>query len=249
MRKIIKLKNARRIDDPSVRIKKIPVDGTTLTFFLDKNIKFIESPTRFIQYLERSDRYSSLTAQEYAKILKDFLLFLIYSEDVNKLDFDSIIASCGSLQIEEYISDLRSRGKRPKTIRTRDGCLKSFFDWLTTEEGGNHITRDNNPYSNGKLKSRSGQRDAIKYLTCQEFVEFIRNGLTNEFERCVAHFIFDTGARISEVRRVRLGDLPDIHQSHPDQTYFKILIRGSKAPGGGIKKRYSIISRAMLDRL
>lgn len=128
MRKIIKLKNARRIDDPSVRIKKIPVDGTTLTFFLDKNIKFIESPTRFIQYLERSDRYSSLTAQEYAKILKDFLLFLIYSEDVNKLDFDSIIASCGSLQIEEYISDLRSRGKRPKTIRTRDGCLKSFFD-------------------------------------------------------------------------------------------------------------------------
>jgi len=150
--------------------------------------------------------------------------------------------------IEDWFLHLKSEGKSGYTLRTRDVVLKTFMEWLTTEEAGRIRLPDEHPYADGRLKTVAPHAPIPKYLTYMEVSDFIRYGVHDESQRCLIHFMYDTGVRVSEIPRVKMADLPDI-TGHEDVMYFPLLIHGSKGRGGYIKPRQTIISRAMLVRL
>jgi integrase/recombinase XerC len=151
--------------------------------------------------------------------------------------------------VEDWLAQLAKKGSNAYTIRRLDAVLRGFFQWMTTEEGGWVRSNENNPYSDGKYKTLSPQRPTIKCMTYQEVSNFILHGFEDESERCLIHFMYETGVRVSEVTGILKSDLP-LLENYPDNLrYFPIPIRESKGHGGIIIKRFGIISRPMIERV
>ena len=124
-----------------------------------------------------------------------------------------------------------------------------FFPGLLRKRRGKLVAKDTSPYSGNKLKTKAPTKAGIKYMTYDKFIEFIKFAFDNEFDRCVAHFMFDTGLRVSEIKRVLLTDIENLLHNDPDQNYFKLLVRGSKGRADRLKERYTILTRATISRL
>ncbi|GAB3241728.1 hypothetical protein GCM10027346_37490 [Hymenobacter seoulensis] len=215
----------------------------------DENEAIIDLPTRFAYALASRIRYSKRSVIEYLKVLKLFCEYVSLRDSGNQNTMDETIASMGPVIIEDWFLKLRDEGISGATLRTRDVILKAFMEWLTTQEAGQVRQPLDHPYSDGRLKTATPSRPAPKYLTYQEVATYIQHGLRNESERCLAHFMYDTGARVSEVPRVLQADLPDLEAYSFETMYFPLLIRGSKGRGGLLRERYTIISRPLLERL
>lgn len=229
--------------------KTLVDDGKEIYILYDDDDKIVELPTRFVISLGNSTRYSPKSVPEYLKDLKYFCQYIKTTDQNKEFTLDVIFEKASTKLIHDYFQHLRKEGKTATTIRRRDAVLRTFFDWLTTEEAGRIREFADHPYSNGKYKTPSLKKRVPKFITHLEVSNFILHGFENESERCIAHFLFDTGARVSEVPRLLKRDLPDLDQYGEDVAYFPILIRGSKAKGGQIKERYSIISRTMINRI
>jgi integrase/recombinase XerC len=84
----------------------------------------------------------------------------------------------------------------------------------------------------------------------KEHVIALSKALHNESQRCLVHFMFDSGVRVSEVSRIRKADIDALDFWPEHMSYLPLLIRGSKARGGEpYKERYSLISRAVYSRI
>jgi site-specific recombinase XerD len=57
-----------------------------------------------------------------------------------------------------------------------------------------------------KEKWKNYYEEEIKYLKETEIIAFL-NGITNEFHKMLFYFLFETGARVSEVLNVRISNL------------------------------------------
>lgn len=224
-------------------------DGEKRYLLLDDSEVIVELPTRFGFARAGRGRYSKETIREQMSVLKLFCQELLRRGFEDAAQLDDAIATIGPLIIEDWFIHLRSTGKSAATLRNRDAVLKKFMGWLTTQEAGQIRTTSDHPYADGQLKTPSPHLPASQLVTYQDVSEFIRLGFHNESERCIAHFMFDTGARVSEVARVIQVDLPNMADYPPSVMYFPLVIRGSKGRGGVINQRYTIISRPMLERL
>ncbi|MDO1447416.1 tyrosine-type recombinase/integrase [Rhodocytophaga aerolata] len=222
--------------------------GELVTLFDDEE-KIIELPTLFAHTMARKPRYSKKSVGEYTKDIMYFCKALQKDKIYKVYSIDEALQIVGSRFVEDWLSQLQRQGLSQYTIRKRDAVLKSFFDWLTTEEAGRVRDIDNHPYSDGKLKTVAPHRPPPKYLTYLEVCDFISNGFKNESERCLVHFLYDTGLRVSEVCRVLKSDLPDLDHYPDSLMYFPLLVMGSKGRGGNLKPRYTIISRSMIERI
>ncbi|MFD1030804.1 tyrosine-type recombinase/integrase [Metaplanococcus flavidus] len=212
--------------------------------FLDKKLKVVQLPTKFLLSINnRSLRYSEASIKHYAKVLKYFVNYL---EKHFKESVDVLLAVIDGITISEYLKLLKDKGLSESTIRNREAIIKELMTWLTTEEAG--CVRKNNGYANHRYKSPTPSRKIPKYLTIEEIVEFI-NLLHDESQRCLIHFLFDSGIRISEVSRLKMSDLPKLKDFSEDTMYFDIDIHGSKGRGGMIKERKTFISKAMVMRI
>lgn len=212
--------------------------------FMDKKFNIVQYPSKFILAINnRSLRYSDATIKHYTKVLKYFLEYL---EKRFPSNVDHSIATIDGIVISEYLKTLKEKGLAANTIRNREAVIKEFLTWLTTEEGGN--VRKNNGYATGKYKSPNPTVKIPKYLTVYEIIDFIHL-LHDESQRCLIHFLFDSGLRASEISRLKKSDLPNIQDFPDDTMYFDIDVQGSKGRGGMIKQRKTFISRAMLMRI
>lgn len=212
--------------------------------FMDRKFKIVEYPSRFLLAIHnRSLRYSDASINLYSKILRYFTEYL---EKRFKSNVDLSIATIDGIVISEYLKTLKEQGLAANTIRNREAVIKEFLTWLTTEEGG-HV-RNNNGYANENYKSPNPSIKIPKYLTVDEIIDFI-NLMHDESQRCLMHFLFDSGLRASEVCRLKKSDLPNIQDFPDDTMYFDIDVQGSKGRGGMIKQRKTFISRAMLLRI
>ena len=229
--------------------RAIVEEGRALWVLFDENEEIVELPTRFAMSMIKKNRYSSRSVEEYLKVIK------LLCEEIRSKSFyassslDEVLSTVGLSFFEDWFGKMRQQKYSPYTTRTRDVICKSFMQWLTTEAAGRVRSLDDLPYSDGKYITATPYRTVPKYLTYIEAATFIRHAFKNESERCIAHFMFDTGARVSEVPRVCKVDLPNLANYHPDQLYLPILIKGSKGRGGAIKQREAIISRPMVERL
>jgi integrase/recombinase XerD len=212
--------------------------------FFDKKESVVILPTNFIYSRENSSIYSSKSVNHYAKVIKYFCGYLEMKFPITAVD--DILCSIDGMFISEYFKLLKDDGLQASTIRNRDAIIKEFMEWLTTEEGGR--VREESGYIKNQYKTPPSQRKLPKYLLIDEIIQLIKN-LHNESQRCMIHFLFDTGIRVSELPRVQKADIPDLSKYPKDQNYFSITIKGSKGKGGNIKERLTYISRPMVQRI
>lgn len=224
-------------------------DGKEQHLLFDEDESLVELASRFALSRTTKARYGDRTPKEYLKALQSFCQYLRTCPSGRLATLDDLLATIGPAAVENWLIQQRTDGRKGSTLRFRDAVLKLFMDWLTTQEAGHIRQPTDSPYADGNLKTVAPPRLPAKYVTYKEVADFIQAGFLNESERCLAHFLFDTGLRVSEVARVRQADLPNI-QDYPDQVmYFPLRVHGSKGRGGFLKERLTIISRPMLERL
>lgn len=220
-------------------------ENNKMYIFINKNEEIVELPTDYIKYIFSKPKYSKKSVHQYAKVLKYFcnyieLILPTYS-------IDDCLKTIDGQFINIYLTHLLDIEKlEVSTVRNRDSIIKEFMEWLTTDAGGK--VRDFSGYTEGEYKSPSPTKKLPKYRTLNEIINFI-NSLHDESQRCMVHFLFDTGIRVSEVPRILKSDIPDLSQYGDGDVYFPLVIRGSKGSGGNIKMRTTYITRPMIQRI
>lgn len=214
---------------------------------LDSAERVAVLPTNFIQSLERSPQNKADgTLELYAGRIRDFCSFLEEHSVFGQVNIDDAIPVIGLPVLDEFYRSCSARGLGKSTVRGYEVVIKMFTDWLTTEEANRAKTHA--IYENLAYRTPKPSKRMPRYLTVDDVITLLL-GMHWEVHRLIAHFIFDTGLRVSEVPRVLKNDVPLLEQYPSTQMYFPLFVRGSKGQGGEIKERYTIISRAMLVRL
>lgn len=214
---------------------------------LDSAERVAVLPTNFIQSIERSPQNKAHgTLELYAGRIRDFCAFLERHPVYGQVHTDDALRAMGLPLLDEFYRACFARGLKPRTVRGYEVVLKMFTDWLTTEEASS--ARATAIYENLSYRTPKPSQRMPRYLTVDEVITLLL-GMHWEVQRLIAHFIFDTGLRVSEVPRVLKSDLPLLEHYPSSQMYFPLLVRGSKGRGREIKERYTIISRTMLVRL
>lgn len=212
--------------------------------YLDKKYRVVELPSKFLLAINNHElRYSVKTIKHYAIILK---YFTDYLEKNYKTPVDITLSVIDGVGISDYLKELKNSGLSAATIRNREAIIREFMTWLTSEEAGR--IRSNNGYATSKYKSPNPSKKIPKYLTLFEIINFIKL-LHDENQRCLVHFLFDSGVRISEVARLKKSDIPRLQDFSEDAMYFDINIKGSKGRGGMIKDRKTFLTKAMILRI
>jgi len=221
-------------------------DRTIHTFF--RNGFIVEHPTRWVRAISFEPRYSPLTVKQYAHNAKDFLVWLCESERYQGLSLDEVLVAVSRRDLQEWILDRKAIHLKSSTLRNREIAVKLFLEWLTTLEAGRVRALENTPYKTGKLISPAPHRRKPQYIS-EEMMIRLLTGYHNESERCLAHTLFDTGLRISELQRLCKRDLPDPTLFPNGLKYYPLCIQGSKGRGGQIKERPALISSPVLARI
>lgn len=216
------------------------------TFFGDGLI--IELPTRWLRAISLEPRYSPFTVNQYAHNLKDLLLWLSEVRRYESLSLDNALTVLTRRDLQQWILDRKAILLHNGTLRNREIAVKLFLEWLTTQEAGTVRSIENTPYRTGKLISPAAERRNPEYISAEMLIQLLA-GYHNESERCLAHTLYDTGLRISEVERLRNRDLPRADHYPDGLKYFPVSVRGSKGPGGQIKERKALISSPVLARI
>ncbi|AWB33085.1 tyrosine-type recombinase/integrase [Orrella marina] len=214
---------------------------------LDSTERVAVLPTDFIQSLERSpQKKAEGTLELYAGRIRDFCSFLENHPVFGQVCVDDALRAMGLPLLDEFYRTCLARGLEATTVRGYEVTLKSFTDWLTTEEASR--ARKTALYENIPYRTPRPNKRMPRYLTVDQVITLLQ-GMHWESQRLIGHFIYDTGLRVSEVPRVLKSDLPLIEQYPATQMYYPLFVRGSKGLGGEIKQRYTMISRAVLSRL
>jgi integrase/recombinase XerD len=208
----------------------------------------IELPTRWLGALSCKPRYSHQTVNQYGRSLTDFLKWLLEVEHYSKYSLDTVLKMVNRRDIELWIKDRKAARIKASTLRNREVAVKMLFDWLTTEEGGRVRTVENTPYKTDNLISPSPESRKPRFVTSEGLIKLLE-GFYNESERCLGHFLYDTGLRISEAERLIKRELPDPRNFPNGLKYYPLYVRGSKGRGGQVKERVAIISAPVLARI
>jgi integrase/recombinase XerD len=234
-----------KVEADNASLHRAGAKRTIFTFFGDGLI--IELPTRWLRSISFEPRYSPLTVNQYAHNLKDLLSWLSEVECYETLSLDSALRVITRRDLQEWILERKAQ-IGASTLRNREIVVKLFLEWLTTQEAGKVRSLENTPYKTNKLISAAPQKRNPKYISVEMMIQLLA-GYHNESERCLAHVLYDTGLRISEVARLRNRDLPRVNHYPDGLKYFPLSVQGSKGRGGQIKKRQALISSPVLARI
>jgi integrase/recombinase XerD len=212
--------------------------------YLDQHERVLEYPTFYIQSLLAKPRFSRHSVYQFAKVLRYFC------EELEKkyphMTVDDALRVIEGNFIDLYLKKLAMKGYEFSTIRNRDAIIKRFMEWLTTEEAGR--ARVDSGYYQHQFKSPTPSTQMPKFVIAEEVIKYV-SYLHDENQRCLLHFLFDTGLRISEVVQMKLKYLPDLSLHPIERNYFKLTVPGAKGPGGQTKWRTTLITRAMVERI
>ncbi|WP_348750398.1 tyrosine-type recombinase/integrase [Pseudomonas rhodesiae] len=227
----------------------------------DDDERLLPHVSCFLSEQASTDKLSIKSVKTYGHNLGYIYSFLQSRPELKSCKLDEAFIDAGTHIYREYFRSLIEESDlESTTARNRDATLMSFMaNYLCASVDGRAPLRKSNPYDRGMF-TPSPKSKLIQGCSTEELMALIES-TPYERERCLMQFIFDVGLRRSEVEFVSLKSVLDalkfskakfLSQDeelplHVD--YCPIWISGSKGRGNQRKARYSIVSRATLERV
>lgn len=149
---------------------------------------------KYIRYLDVEKGYSRHTILNYSKDLSEFKAFL-GERELETVDY---------LALRKFLSVLRERNLKSRSISRKLSCLRSFFRFLNRE--GLLKSDPAKAVSNPKL-----EKHLPKFLTEEEITRLIESPdlakLSGLRDRAILETFYSTGMRVSELVGLNLEDI------------------------------------------
>lgn len=149
---------------------------------------------KYIRYLDVEKGYSRHTIINYSKDLSEFKAFL----------GDRELESADYLALRKFLSVLRERNLKSRSVSRKLSCLRSFFRFLNRE--GLLKSDPAKAVSNPKL-----EKHLPKFLTEEEITRLIESPdlakLSGLRDRAILETFYSTGMRVSELVGLNLEDI------------------------------------------
>lgn len=215
---------------------------------IDDNEQVVELVSHYLKVLiESAQGYSVNTIKLYGVNLRYLCEWLSAQSLYKGMPLDYVLRTIPIGIVNQYLSALRKSGLSDSTLKNRDVTFKGFFEWLTTAEAGR--ARIESGYEVRSNIQSIRRRKKPRYVTKEQAVKVLKS-LHSESQRCMVHFLYESGVRVSELERVRKSDFDMLEFWPAELAYLPLLVQGSKARGGrNIKERYVLISRAVYERV
>ena len=149
----------------------------------------------FIEYLKNEKGKAENTLIAYQRDINAFEKYL--SERGKRL------ATCSESDAVSYVLDMNNQNKSKATINRKVSALRTYYDYRI-DQG----TSQTNPFA--KIKSVKGDRRQVDYLSIEEaakLMELPGDDKKGVRDKALLEFMYGTGARVTEVVRLRFGDL------------------------------------------
>lgn len=149
----------------------------------------------FIDYLKNEKGKAENTLIAYQR---DITAFENYLSERGKS-----MAECSESDAVSYVLDMNNQNKSKATINRKVSALRTYYDYMIGK-GLSQI----NPFA--KIKSVKGDRRRVDYLSIDEaakLMELPGNDKKGIRDRALLEFMYGTGARVTEVVRLRFCDL------------------------------------------
>ena len=149
----------------------------------------------FIEYLRNEKGKAENTLIAYERDLKSFEKYL--------KERGKSLKTCNESDAVSYVLELNNQSKSKATINRKASSLRNFYDYQI--EMGRASA---NPFS--KIKSVKGDRRQVDYLSIEEAAKLMtlpgddKKGIR---DRALLEFMYGTGARVTEVVRLKFSDL------------------------------------------
>ncbi len=180
-------------------------------------IQFDKAAQSFLDHLQIERALSINSVAAYKRDLKKFGEFSL----AKKWDFTAISES----DIVTYEVELKSRGLSLASINRSTSALKTFYKYLSRELG---ITDPTTSISTNRLA-----RKLPKALTISEIEALINSAertsnSTSLRDRAILEILYGTGARVSEVVGINVGDFGKTILEGSEIATLKLRGKGSK---------------------
>lgn len=152
--------------------------------------------SEFIEYLKKNRSASENTLIAYERDIKAFDTFMKSSRGKS-------MEECSESDAVAYIMDLDKGSKSKSTINRKASALRTYYDYLMAEG-----RVDANPF--GKIKTAKNENRQIDYLSVEEvekLVDLPDLSSKGKRDRALLEFMYGTGARVTEVVRLKLSDI------------------------------------------
>lgn len=180
-------------------------------------MQFEQSVKSFLDHLQIERALSANSISAYKRDLKNFAEFL----NSNSLDFTDISES----DVVNYEIQQKAKGLSLASINRSTSALKSFYKYLSREFS---IADPTTSISTNKLA-----RKLPKALTIAEIESLINcaersSNATSLRDRAILEILYGTGARVSEVIGINIGDFGKTILEGAEISTLKLRGKGSK---------------------
>ena len=150
----------------------------------------------FLEYLKNNKKASENTLLAYRRDIAAFETFL----SDNRAKF---MNECSESDAVAYVMELSNSSKSKSTINRKVSALRTYY-----EHKMNIGERSDNPFA--KIKTAKNDARQIEYLTVEEVEQLLElpdNSKKGIRDRALLEFLYGTGARVTEVVRLRYEDI------------------------------------------
>ncbi|MBQ0005253.1 MAG: tyrosine-type recombinase/integrase [Clostridiales bacterium] len=150
----------------------------------------------FLEYLKNEKRKADNTILAYRRDLESFEAFL---EGRN----GRALADCTESDAMAYVMELGNNNKSKATINRKISALRTYCDY-NVRKG----IRTDNPFN--RIKAAKNDKRQIEYLTVDEvkkLLESTDDSVKGLRDRALMEFMYGTGARVTEVVRLKYEDI------------------------------------------
>lgn len=150
----------------------------------------------YIEYLRNKERKAENTIKAYEKDIRVFRDFL---EKRNGMS----LTECTGSDAAAYLMELGRENKSKATINRKISSLRAFYDFKV-----NTGEVENNPFDRMKsLKHEARKIDFLEIDEVERLLELPDDSVKGLRDRAIMEFMYGTGARVTELIRVRFSDL------------------------------------------
>ena len=167
------------------------------------------------QRIERGLSKNSLSA--YTRDLERFNAFL-QREDISVLDFDEA-------QAENFISYLTAEKLALSTSNRILSTLRSFYSYLERDHGAYNPMKD---VLSRKIPLRLPKALTISQVTQLIEAAVVSDDIVNLRNKAILELLYSSGARVSEVVGLNLGDVMDMKTDDSQIRIVKLRGKGGK---------------------